>query len=230
VVLSDKAIVKKIIVTGVVSLCLFAPAMTQAGSSPVVTVGDSSSGGAINFEPAGGSAGTGADNVANEIASGGSHSVMLSSGVAVDVTSLEAAVNSTALGQDQITNGLGVAGLAVTLSPQMVVSVNTAAMTPSVLVDGELMTPLAVLQSLETALNLSGLIVAMPNGRVAVSSTVLNVALALARENPTFTGTALNDAAMVLTQMIKDGADMADIQNVAEAVAALLDAIRNPSS
>ena len=228
--LSKKEFLKKIIFTGFVFICLFAPAMTLAGSSPVVTVGDSSSGGAINFEPIDGTVGAGGDSIATDIAAGGSISVEVSPGNAVTVTSKETAVNSGALGQDQIASVLGVGGIAVTLSEKMAESVSTAAMSPSVLVDGEAMTPLEVLQSLSTALNLSGLVVTMPSGvDVAVSSIVSNTAMALTGNDLTLTGTALNDAAIVMSQTLKSGADLSVIRSVAEAIAVLLDAARNPS-
>ncbi len=228
--LSKKAFLKNIILTGLVFICLFVPEMTLAGSSPVVTVGDSSSGGAINFEPIDGSVAAGGDSIATDIASGGSILVDVSPGNAVTVTSMETAVNSGVLGQDQIASVLGVGGSAVTLSEEMAESVSTAAMSPSVLVGEVAMTPLEVLSSLSTALNLSGLVVTLPSGvDVAVSSIISNTANALASNNPTLTGTALNDAAIVISQTLKSGADLADIQSVAEAIAQLLDAARNPS-
>ena len=223
--LSKKAFVKKIILTGFVFICLFVPEMTLAGSSPVVTVSDSSSGGVFDVL-----VGTGGSVIANDLASGGSISVEVSPGNAVTVTSIETAVNSGVLGQDQIASVIGVGGSAVTLSEEMAESVSTAAMESSVLVDGEAMTPLDVLSSLSTALNLSGLIVTMPSGvDVSVSSIISNIAEALASNNPTLIGTALKDAAIVMSQTLKSGADLAGIGSVAEAIIALLDAARNPS-
>ncbi|PLX98877.1 MAG: hypothetical protein C0623_11090 [Desulfuromonas sp.] len=215
-----------IMVAAVFFLCLFAPEMTLAGTNPVVAVSDSSAGGAINYEPLVTSTEAGAD-----IASGGSSSVEISPGVLVTASTMETAVNSGSFGMDQISDGFGSGGVVVTLSEQTAENVRMAAENPSLLVNEAARTPLDVLQSLSTALNLSGLVVTMPNGKeVTLTSIVENTTAALSSGDPTLIGTAINDAAIAFSQVVKSGADLADIRNVADAIAALLDAARGSLS
>ena len=209
----------KIFVAGIVLLGLFVPSLSLAGSNPVVTVGDSSSGGVINFDPSFFSTGSDA---------GGSSSYSISSGVAVTVTSIATAISTGSLGQDQVTNGFGAGGAAVTLTEQSLENVKNAASTPSVIVDGETMTPLAALLAVSTSTELGGIRVIMPNGvETDLPSVVSNMTLALTSGDATLIGTALNDAAIALSQALRDGEDSSDLKSAGDAIADLLEAARN---
>lgn len=225
--LYKKAHVRKLIFAGFVFFCLFIPAMALAGSSPVVTVGDSSSGGAVNFEPIDVSVATGGGDSVTDSVPGEVTSVEIASGVTA--TSVAAATNSGVLGMDQIASGIGVGGSVVILSAQSVENVIMAATEPSVLVEGVAMAPEEVLLSTQTALNLSGLFVTLPNNvEVSVLSTVLNTGEALDSNDPVIIGTSVNDALVVLSQAIKADADLDDIRNPAEAIAVLRAAVLSP--
>ena len=156
------------IITSAILLFLLTPLSVQAGSSPVVTVSDSSSGGVVNFQPPVGDSGIDTGAVAGDIASGGTPSIEIAPGVSVTVASLDTAVNNGSLGRDQVMNGFGDGGTAVTLSPESTESVQQAASTPSVMVDGENMSPLDALLALSTSQDLGRVQVTMPSGAVIV--------------------------------------------------------------
>lgn len=217
----------KIFTAGAVFLSLLAPSFTQAGSSPVVTVSDSSSGGAVNFQPPVGDSGVETGFDAGDIASGGTPSVEIAPGVSVTVASIETAVNNGSLGRDQVLNGFGDGGTAVTLAPESTENVQRAASTPSVLVDGENMSPLDALLALSTSQELDRVRVTMPSGAViGLSSSASNVTAALTSGDSTYIGTALNDAAIAFSTAIRNGETAPDLKSSSDAVADLLDAVR----
>lgn len=225
-----KSVTRKVTLlsVGILLLGLGTPVLCLAGSSPVVTVSDSSSGGAINFAPPVGSSGSTTSGVAGDIAAGGSPSVEIAPGVEVTATSVDTAVNNGSLGRDQVINGFGGGGAVVTLSGESVANVLEASDSASVEVDGESMTPLKALLALENSAELGGVRVTMPNGtEIRLTASLANVTAALSSKNPTSIGTALNDASIAVTQALKNGENAPALKGAAVAIADLLSAARN---
>ena len=223
----SRTMIVAILAAGFLLIGLFAPVLCLAGSSPVVTVNDSSSGGAINFGPPFGSTGSTTSELADDIASGGSVSVEISPGVEVTVTSVDSAVNNGSLGRDQVASGFGSGGVVVTLSAESVANVLEASEEATVDVDGQIMTPLDALLALSTSADLGSVRVTMPTGvEVDLASILTNVTTALTSRNPTSIGTALNDASIALTQALKNGESASELKSAAVAIANLLAAAR----
>ena len=204
-----------------------------AGQATVVTTGDSSAAGAVNFDA---SAGSGAGvSIQTLDTAGTSVTVNVAPDVVATATSQATAVNAGTITQAQADTGLGSGGAVVTLEAPVVAAIVAAANTNTgaAAVSGAGLTgptsPSAAIATLAASPAVANVSVVMPSGVSVTIGAVLNnlsAALAGGGGNVVVLPTALNDASIAILTALRADPGNAELQTAARAVATVLNAAR----
>jgi len=217
------------------SSALFSLGASQAwaGQATVVTTGDSSAAGAVNFDA---SAGSGAGvSIQTLDTAGGAITVTVAPNIEATVSSPATAVNAGTITQTQADTGLGSGGAVVTLEAPVVAAIVAAANTNTgaAAVSGAGLTgptsPSAAIATLAASPAVANVSVVMPSGVSITIGAVLNnlsAALAGGGGNVVVLPTALNDASIAILTALRADPGNAELRTAARAVATVLNAAR----
>jgi len=204
-----------------------------AGQATVVTTGDSSAAGAVNFDA---SAGSGAGvSIQTLDTAGGAITVTVAPNIEATVSSPATAVNAGTITQTQADTGLGSGGAVVTLEAPVVAAIVAAANTNTgaAAVSGAGLTgptsPSAAIATLAASPAVANVSVVMPSGVSITIGAVLNnlsAALAGGGGNVVVLPTALNDASIAILTALRADPGNAELRTAARAVATVLNAAR----
>jgi len=202
-----------------------------AGSVTVVTVGDSSAGGAVNFEASPNSAA--GVSVQTLSTAGASVTVSIAPGVTATATSVATAVSTGTLTQAQADTGLASGGAVVTLGAPVVTTIVAAANTGTgeTAVSGAGLqgptSPAAAITTLATSPEVANVTVIMTSGvTVTMGQVLANLSAALGGGDVTILPTALNDASIALLTAVRSNPNNAELRTAGRAVGTLLRAAK----
>ena len=211
-----------------------------AGQATVVTVGDSSSGGTVNFEAAPNSA-VGVTTTTLNTA-GGAITTSIAPGVTAQVSSQATGVTTGTITQAQADTGVGSGGAVLNLSgsPQLVAAIVQASQASqgngTVSLPGQgAVSPQTAVTALSASPALTQLTVTTPSGAtVTIAQVLSNLNAALASGDAVLLPTALNDASIAILTALNSPAGRAEgvtaeLRSSGRAVAALLNAVRAAS-
>jgi len=205
---------------------------TWAGQATVVTTGDSSAAGAVNFDANSRSAA--GVSVQTLDTAGTSVTVNVAPDVVATATSQATAVNAGTITQAQADTGLGSGGAVVSAPPEVVTAVVDAANVSSGAgaVSGAGLqgptSPAAAISTLADVPAVADVTVITPSGAsVSVGQALNNLAAALAGGDGVVLPTALNDAAIVILTALRNDPGNAELRTAGRAVGALLRAVRS---
>ena len=211
------------------STALFSLGASQAwaGQATVVTTGDSSSAGAVNFDA---NAGSGAGvSVQTLDTAGASVTVSIAPNVEATVSSQATAVNAGTITQTQANNGLGSGGAVVTLEASVVATIVAASTNSSggAAISGAGLqgpsSPSDAIVTLAGVPAVANVSVIMPSGAtVTVGQLLDNLSAALVGGNAVVLPTAMNDAAIAILTALRSDPNNAELRTAGQAVAALL--------
>lgn len=202
-----------------------------AGQATVVTTGDSSAAGAVNFDANSGSAA--GVSVQTLDTAGTSVTVNVAPDVVATATSQATAVNAGTITQAQADTGLGSGGAVVTLEAPVVAAIVAAANTNTgaAAVSGAGLTgptsPSAAIATLAASPAVANVSVVMPSGvSVTIGAVLNNLSAALDGGGNVVVPTALNDASIAILTALRANPGNAELQTAARAVATVLNAAR----
>lgn len=218
------------------TLISFGATQAFAGADPAAGIGDSTSGGAIDFTPTSTETGSTITVPAGTLESGGTVSTEISPGVQAQVSSQETAVGDGVLTQNQADNGVGAAG-AVINSPEAATAIDAAADATTIeILDNnnnttvvDLEAPISnVIATLASSEALQSVSVTLPGGGTFTLGALLNnvaVALAATAADGVSLPTALNDVIIALKSAdVPPGAE-AEVEQAIRLIQALRDAV-----
>ena len=220
------------------SSALFSLGASQAwaGQATVVTTGDSSSAGVVNFDA---SAGSGAGVTVQTLDTAGtSVTVTVAPNIEATVSSPATAVSEGTISQAQADTGLGSGGAVVTLEAPVVAAIVTVAdtSTGAAAVSGAGLngptSPSSAIAILATSPAVANVTVVVPSGATVTIGTVLNtLSAALAGGGDVVViPTALNDAAIVILTALRADPGNAELRTAGRAVGAMLNAARGTAN
>lgn len=202
-----------------------------AGQATVVTTGDSSAAGAVNFDANSGSAA--GVSVQTLDTAGTSVTVNVAPDVVATATSQATAVNAGTITQAQADTGLGSGGAVVTLEAPVVAAIVAAANTNTgaAAVSGAGLTgptsPSAAIATLAASPAVANVSVVMPSGvSVTIGAVLNNLSAALDGGGNVVVPTALNDASIAILTALRANPGNAELRTAARAVATVLNAAR----
>lgn len=202
-----------------------------AGQATVVTTGDSSSAGAVNFDASAGSAAGVSVQTLETV--GASVTVTVAPNIEATVTSLATAVNAGTITQAQADNGLGSGGAVVTLEAPVVAAIVAVAdtNTGAAAVSGAGLqgstSPAAAIAILADVAAVADVSVTTPSGvSVTIGQVLANLSAALSGGDAVVLPTALNDTAIAILTALKADPGNAELRTAGRAVGALLRAAR----
>ena len=202
-----------------------------AGQATVVTTGDSSAAGAVNFDANSRSAA--GVSVQTLDTAGTSVTVNVAPDVVATATSQATAVNAGTITQAQADTGLGSGGAVVTLEAPVVAAIVAAANTNTgaAAVSGAGLTgptsPSAAIATLAASPAVANVSVVMPSGvSVTIGAVLNNLSAALDGGGNVVVPTALNDASIAILTALRANPGNAELRTAARAVATVLNAAR----
>lgn len=202
-----------------------------AGQATVVTTGDSSAAGAVNFDANSRSAA--GVSVQTLDTAGTSVTVNVAPDVVATATSQATAVNAGTITQAQADTGLGSGGAVVTLEAPVVAAIVAAANTNTgaAAVSGAGLTgptsPSAAIATLAASPAVANVSVVMPSGvSVTIGAVLNNLSAALDGGGNVVVPTALNDASIAILTALRADPGNAELRTAARAVATVLNAAR----
>lgn len=206
-----------------------------AGQATVVTTGDSSASGAVNFDA---NAGSGAGvSVQTLSTAGASVTVTIAPNVVATVSSPATAVNNGTISQAQSDSGLGSGGAVVTLEAPIVAAIVAVANTNTgaAAVSGAGLqgstSPSAAIATLATSPAVANVTVVTPSGvSVTIGAVLNNLSAALVGRNAVVLPTAINDASIAILTALRADPGNAELGTAGRAVAAILGAARGTAN